>query len=168
MSTTDEPRTHRLAVEAELPDFWVEDMIKLCREFGYSTDGEPLDVTKPTEELLHEVGDLFGGLLTVEVSGEKDSTIARDVPILFRRAWVETEPPSDYGHVSLIDKERERRAEEAAELADAKATVRAFHALIREHFPDRAAEVCGAAIDAGSEAYEKTWAKHFPEVEADV
>lgn len=159
-------RQHRLIVEAELPDFWVGDLIEICREFGAAADGGPLDITRPTEELLHEIGDVFDGLLTIEISGEKDSTVEHDVPILFRRAWVEAEPPSDPRESSLVARERERRAEQEAELADAKATVRAFHRLIRDRVPDLAGELAGEAIDAGQEAYDTVWSKHFTE-EAD-
>jgi hypothetical protein len=79
-------RKRRLIIEFELPDFYCEDIPELLDEFGDPSEDRG-------DQILHEIGDISFGALTIEVSGEKDSVI-KTVPVLARSARIEDEPPS--------------------------------------------------------------------------
>lgn len=86
--------TKTLVLEIELPTFYAEDLAsENFREWVRTAGGDPDNPHDFGQEVLHEIGEVYSGLLTIKVSGEKDSEIVR-VPVLMRGARVEDRPPT--------------------------------------------------------------------------
>lgn len=88
-------RRSALVLEIELPTFYAEDLRAdepSWQDWLKDCEVAPDDHKAVGEEILHNIGDVHYGLLTVEIAGEKDSTVER-VPVLMVGARVEDRPP---------------------------------------------------------------------------
>jgi hypothetical protein len=111
---TDERQT-ALILEIELPEFYAEDLRPdnaSWQEWLAMADVDPADVKAVGQEILHNIGEVYCGLLTIEVSGEKDSEIVR-LPVVMVGARVEDRPPDMWtdGAQHLAEKIDERHEE---------------------------------------------------------
>lgn len=80
-------RKKTLVLEIELPTFYADDIMDAieyipeeCRAAEH-------------EEILGTIGEVYYGLLTIEIAGEKDSELIR-TPVLMRGARIEDRPPT--------------------------------------------------------------------------
>jgi len=89
-------RRSTLILEIELPRFYADDIRPDnpdWQDWLKTVDVDPGDAEAVSREILGNIGEIHQGLLTIEVSGEKDSEIMR-VPVLMRGARVEDRPPT--------------------------------------------------------------------------
>lgn len=95
MTDQNDTRTAALILEVELPDYYAEDLrpdSENWQDWLKTVDVDPTDIEAVGREILHNIGEVHCGLLTIEVSGEKDSEIVR-VPVSMVGARVEDRPP---------------------------------------------------------------------------
>ncbi len=115
LSRKPESPTKTLVIEFELPTFYAEDLGEQLHEWMREFGMDPDDPEMLGEEILHNIGDVHLGLLTVEVSGEKDSEIVR-VPVIARGARVEDRKPTpERSYKESTDRLAERVDERIAE-----------------------------------------------------
>lgn len=96
-SGVEDARRTALVLEVELPDFYAEDLRADdpdWQEWLRATDTDPADAQAVGQEILHNIGEVYCGLLTIEISGDKDSEIVR-TPVLMLSARVEDRPPTE-------------------------------------------------------------------------
>lgn len=122
MNATEQKATATLVLEIELPEFYAEDMRPdnaQWRSWLEEMGTDPNDAAAVTQEILNNIGEVYSGLLTVEVSGEKDSTIQR-TPVNVIGARVEDREPPEVSpnaqHLAeRLDEDEEIRREEEKE-----------------------------------------------------
>lgn len=89
-------RRTALVLEIELPEFWAEDLRPDDPDWQRwlaDTETDPADPKAVGEEILRNIGEVYSGLLTIEVSGEKDSEIVR-TPVVMVGARAEDRAPT--------------------------------------------------------------------------
>lgn len=159
--TTQTART-TLVLEIELPTFYADDLRADDPDWQRwlrDTGTDPEDAAAVGQEILGNIGEVYHGLLTIEVSGEKDSEIIR-TPVLMVGARAEDRPPEpDEKWKTALDHFEEKVDEEANE---ARMMARCDAALVKayEPFVRWAARLAEASDhDAQDEAFKQIVAK---------
>jgi len=114
-------RRTALVLEVELPEFYAEDLRaddpdwqRWLSDIGV----DPSDAKAVGEQILGNIGEVYSGLLTIEVSGEKDSEIVR-TPVLMVGARAEDRPPSEqYANAEYLAERVDELAKQALQEAD--------------------------------------------------
>lgn len=147
-SQSNDQRQRTLLIEFELPTFYCDDLPELIAEHGWPD--EPV-----SDQILRDIGEIYGGLLTVEVMGEKDSEIER-VPVIARAARIEDRPPtpeSQHENMRWLAERVDEPQEEARILAACDhAALRVYERLIRQLSTEYTGQVSELAKQALQEA----------------
>jgi hypothetical protein len=149
---TTERRT-TLVLEVELPEFYAEDLRPddpNWQQWLELTGTDPADAEAVGQEILGNIGEVFCGLLIIEVSGEKDSEIIR-TPVLMVGARAEDRPPSDDlrnpEHLAerVDEPVRELRIEAACESA-ARRVLERFARTLKSEYSGQIAQLAEQAL----------------------
>lgn len=131
-------RTAALVLEVELPDFFAEDMRADNPDWQRwlrATQVDPNDAAAVGREVLHNIGEVGCGLLTVKTIGEKSSEIVR-TPVVMVGARVEDRRPvehEDWLAAEVDEPHRETMVEGKIAAAELRVFERFTRMLAREY-----------------------------------
>lgn len=156
MVSNDSVLTKTLVLEIALPTFYAEDIAadsEQWQEWLRMVDVDADDPGAVGDEILRNIGEVYHGLLTIEVSGEKDSETIR-TPVLMVGARVEDRPPEpEEEWKDTLDDFAERIDEPAEETRVLHAMDRAelrvlnrFVRQIRDEYTGQVSELAAQAI----------------------
>ena len=169
MADTATERRTALILEVELPDFYAEDLRPDdpdWQQWLSDMDVDPADAKAVGDQILHNIGEVYSGLLTIETSGEKgDSDIVR-TPVVMVGARVEDRPPTEHtegcDHLAAQVDEPIDEARVLAKMDHAALLVlRRFVRAIADEYSGQVADLAKQALQEASMAEdeaEKRWA----------